>query len=250
MATRTEVYESERSWHNHRAVGHGKPPREVAQYEKRMWNRGLELMGDLHGTKILDVACGFGREAVLLAKRGARVVGIDISEVSLEIARDLASEEEVDVDFYSQNIDDIDYDSQFDIVYCRGALHHFPDVEFTLTKCRDACRHDGLVISQEPKAENPFAEIGRLFFNPSTKYEHPFRLGELEGIFMRVFGNVRSEYHCLFVPLSFVFEKTKMRNLALRDIFGTCLERFDGLLPHGPLFKKYSWVELVWSSRI
>lgn len=47
----------------------------------------LDLIGDPSGVRILDVACGQGRVARQLARRGARVTGIDISASLLDKAR-------------------------------------------------------------------------------------------------------------------------------------------------------------------
>lgn len=47
----------------------------------------LDLVGDVSGLRVLDLACGHGRVARELADRGARVVGIDVSRALLEKAR-------------------------------------------------------------------------------------------------------------------------------------------------------------------
>ena len=47
------------------------------------------LMGALGlqaGMTVLDVGCGPGRHAVAFAKRGVRVIGVDISERFVEVA--------------------------------------------------------------------------------------------------------------------------------------------------------------------
>src|SRR5262245_32027758 len=49
----------------------------------------LRLVGDVSGRRVLDLACGHGRLARELARRGARVVGSDISAALLDKARAL-----------------------------------------------------------------------------------------------------------------------------------------------------------------
>lgn len=51
------------------------------------------------GIRVLDVACGEGRNAVWLAQQGCEVVAIDISPVAIEKARRLAAERGVHVAF-------------------------------------------------------------------------------------------------------------------------------------------------------
>jgi SAM-dependent methyltransferase len=47
----------------------------------------IELIGDVAGMSVLDAGCGEGRFARMLAERGARVTGIDISERMIQLAR-------------------------------------------------------------------------------------------------------------------------------------------------------------------
>jgi 2-polyprenyl-3-methyl-5-hydroxy-6-metoxy-1,4-benzoquinol methylase len=47
----------------------------------------LDLVGDVSGLRLLDLACGHGRFARELARRGAEVVGIDISAALIAKAR-------------------------------------------------------------------------------------------------------------------------------------------------------------------
>ncbi|MDB5037212.1 MAG: ribosomal protein methyltransferase-like protein [Bacteriovoracaceae bacterium] len=57
------------------------------------------------GAKILDVACGEGRNAVALASMGHKVTAIDFSAVALERAKSLARESGVEVTFKSTDLD-------------------------------------------------------------------------------------------------------------------------------------------------
>jgi SAM-dependent methyltransferase len=51
------------------------------------------------GGKVLDVACGTGRLAIPLARRGYRVTGIDLSPLYIDKARERSADEGLDVDF-------------------------------------------------------------------------------------------------------------------------------------------------------
>jgi cyclopropane fatty-acyl-phospholipid synthase-like methyltransferase len=51
------------------------------------------------GQRVLDIACGEGRNSVWLAKLGCHVLGIDVSPLALEKARRLAQDAGVQVDF-------------------------------------------------------------------------------------------------------------------------------------------------------
>ena len=59
----------------------------------------LELIGDVHGQRILDVGCGDGDLAVELSKCGATVAGIDASDSMIKAARERAEQDRVNIDF-------------------------------------------------------------------------------------------------------------------------------------------------------
>ena len=56
----------------------------------------LELLGDVTGRSVLDAGCGEGYLARVLAGRGARVTGIDLSPRLIEIAREKDTAGEID----------------------------------------------------------------------------------------------------------------------------------------------------------
>jgi SAM-dependent methyltransferase len=73
---------------------------EVAEaYESKRFSRGgriidrrekeavLDALGPVEGKEILEIACGTGRFTVMLAERGADIVGLDISEAMLQQGR-------------------------------------------------------------------------------------------------------------------------------------------------------------------
>ena len=63
----------------------------------------LDLAG-LEGGSVLDLACGPGRHAAALAKRGFRVTGVDLSLSLLRRARDRARAEGVDVEWVQEDM--------------------------------------------------------------------------------------------------------------------------------------------------
>ncbi len=50
----------------------------------------IEELGDIKGKKILHLQCHFGMNTISLARKGADVVGVDISDTSIKIASELA----------------------------------------------------------------------------------------------------------------------------------------------------------------
>jgi SAM-dependent methyltransferase len=78
----------------------------------------VERLGLEHGARVLDVACGHGRHANELARRGMRVTGVDASPRSLDIARETAAAEGLDVGFRELDMRELDYDGEFDAAIC------------------------------------------------------------------------------------------------------------------------------------
>jgi ubiquinone/menaquinone biosynthesis C-methylase UbiE len=93
----------------------------------------LELTGDVAGRIVCDLACGQGIVARELARRGASVVGIDLSARLLEIARRYEEAEPLGIVYRqgdAQSLPEI-ADAAFEGVTCCLALMDMPD----LTAC-------------------------------------------------------------------------------------------------------------------
>lgn len=68
------------------------------------------------GYRILDMACGSGRHAILLAKKGFIVTAVDLSENLLEIAKKTAEDENLKIDFIHSDIREFETNIAFDLV--------------------------------------------------------------------------------------------------------------------------------------
>lgn len=66
--------------------------------------------------KILDLGCGPGLYAELLAKKGHSITGVDFSENSIQYAIRQAKEKQLDIKYLNNNYLELDFDSQFDLV--------------------------------------------------------------------------------------------------------------------------------------
>ncbi len=81
------------------------------------------------GTRVLDVGCGVGRWSRLLASRGARVTGIDLSPTMIAEAQRRAAAEGVTdrCQFRVQDLSRLDAGGQFDLVLGVTVLQHILD---------------------------------------------------------------------------------------------------------------------------
>jgi len=111
----------------------------------------LERFGAKPGLA-LDLGSGPGIHAIALAKRGWKVVALDISPGAIRMASQFAEEADVEIDF--RNVDVLSFQprpSSFDLVHDRGFLHTLESREWK--KWTDlvatALKPDGLLFAKE-----------------------------------------------------------------------------------------------------
>lgn len=113
--------------------------------------RGLGLADDtlrpFEGLRILDVGCGGGILAEPLARLGAGVVGIDLEERLLAIARAHAVERGLPITYRAASTDDLVEDGQqFDVVIASEVVEHVSDAYAFLGSLAYLVRPGGMVI--------------------------------------------------------------------------------------------------------
>jgi len=64
----------------------------------------LELLGEIEGMRLLHLQCNCGQDSLSLAARGARVRGVDISDVAIEEARALSAASGISADFQRADV--------------------------------------------------------------------------------------------------------------------------------------------------
>ena len=73
----------------------------------------LHLTGN---EKILDLACGFGRHSLELARRGFSVTGVDITSDYIRFAKEKSQEKGLCANFLCCDIRELQFDQEFDVV--------------------------------------------------------------------------------------------------------------------------------------
>lgn len=92
----------------------------------------LALLGDLQGKSVLHLQCHFGQDTISMARMGASVTGVDLSDQAIESARDLAVKTAVAADFVCCDLYELPQhlDRKFDIVFTSyGTIGWLPDLD-------------------------------------------------------------------------------------------------------------------------
>ena len=79
---------------------------------------------------LLDVACGTGGFSIELAKKGIEVIGTDMSEDMLSVAREKTADEGLDILYLCQSAEELDlYGTVDGAVCCMDSINHITDME-------------------------------------------------------------------------------------------------------------------------
>ena len=121
----------------------------------------VEFAGVRQGQQVLDVACGTGVVAVTVARRGAKVQGLDLSPVLLEDAHRNAGVAGVSVEFREGDAEALPYgDASFDVVLSQFGHMFAPRPEVAIREMLRVLKPGGrIAFSTWP----PELMIGRMF---------------------------------------------------------------------------------------
>ena len=147
---------------------HNVDPGEIARFEElasRWWDPHGEFKplhdinplrldyierhaGTLAGRRVVDVGCGGGLLAEALAQRGAQVLGIDMADASLGVARLHQMESGVPVEYRHTTAEALAEEQPecFDLVTCLEMLEHVPQPASAVAACARLAKPGGKVV--------------------------------------------------------------------------------------------------------
>ena len=118
-----------------------------------------QLTGGLQGKKVLDVGCGGGILADAMARKGAQVLGIDLSSKALKVAQLHALEAQTPHIHYREvSAEDqaAEQPDTYDVVTCMEMLEHVPDPASVVRACSQLVKPGGWVffstLNRNPKS--------------------------------------------------------------------------------------------------
>jgi len=193
------------------------------------------------GKRVLDYCCGNGEDGVFIAQNGAReVLGIDISEVSIENCKKLAQKNGVQ-DITSYSIRDAEAtgfpDNSFDVISEYGALHHL-DLEKAFAEMQRIIKPDGKIICNEALRQNIFIHMYRkLTQELRTPWEVEHIMGKKDfKVAAKYFEKIEIHFYHLFTLLAVPFRQTRF----FYPLLGF-LEKIDNVILKMPFLKWQAW---------
>lgn len=107
-----------------------------------------QVAGGIGGKRVVDVGCGGGILAEAMARKGARVVGIDLSDRAIGVACLHQFESGTSVDYRLTAAESLatEMPAGFDVVTCLELLEHVPEPASTIASCAALAKPGGCVV--------------------------------------------------------------------------------------------------------
>lgn len=186
---------------------------------------------------VLDYGCGNGIHSFWLEKLGAKIKAIDLSDNSLEFAREKVKN---NVEFTKMDCENMSFpDNHFDIIFNSGTFSSL-DLNKALSELNRVLKPEGFVIGIETFGHNPLTNFKRKI-NRITKKRtawaasHITREGDLKMI-KRYFNELEIHYFHLVSWLVFPF-----LNLPFGKTLLKLFEFIDRILLKVPFLRKYAF---------
>jgi ubiquinone/menaquinone biosynthesis C-methylase UbiE len=198
------------------------------------------LKSNSNNSQILDYGCGIGSSLEKVVKfNPKRIVGIDISEVSIEKAKKV-SPNNAKIELLVDNCEKTKFeDNSFDIVYGTGILHHL-NFKICLEEIRRILKPGGRFLFIEPLGTNPLINLYRKLTPGSRSVdEHPLVNNDFNLIKDR-FYEMKVKYYGFLTLIFFPFY-TSPKNSAVFNI----LKNIDQFLFKINIFRKLAWSVLI-----
>lgn len=201
------------------------------------------LNGFAPDSKVLEYGCGTGSYSFLLAKKNCQVIGIDISDVGVQMANEKAIEQslQINLSFMVMNAEKLEFpNNSFDFICGTGIIHHL-DTKKAYAEIYRVLKPGGRAIFSEPLGHNPLINLYRkLTPTIRTEDEHPLTMRELDET-KKTFAQTNFHHFHLttlaaapFVN-SFIFKPL----LSVLEVIDKTL--FTLL----PFMKRFSWVVII-----
>ncbi|WP_413577986.1 class I SAM-dependent methyltransferase [Bdellovibrio sp. HCB290] len=166
------------------------------------------------GKSALDLGCGAGATAFTMAQLGLNVTGIDISATAIEMAKDLANQQNLKIDFMVGDVLRLEnLNRKFDIIYDSHCLHCIvfdEDRQAVFNGIKNSLSKDGIFILDTAVVDgiwDPASTIDTLRFDENYILWHKTKPSDTRGVI-----EIEGQHWCAqrrFYPASKVMEEVE-----------------------------------------
>jgi len=195
---------------------------------------------------VLDYGCGAGVVTEkMINQKPSRIIGIDISDISINKAIQSAKKLNLDIEYKVDNCENSKLGSNtFDIIYGSGILHHL-NIKNSVQEINRLLKKNGIMIFIEPLGTNPIINLYRKLTPGSRSVdEHPFVSKDFN-LLKKIYGEVNIKFYgfltLFFSPFYSNPEKSKI------FIF---LSKIDQLIFKSNFFRNFAWSVLIICKKI
>jgi len=188
-----------------------------------------------HGKKVLEIGCGIGTDTINFARRGAQVTTVDLSEKSIEVARQRAAVFGLEdrIQFRAGNAEKLSSFvpvEPYDLIYSFGVIHHTP--------------HPDAVLAQLKQYAKPGTTIKIMVYHRRSYKVAWIFLTEGRGQFWKlreiVARNAEAQTGC---PIAYTYTRREGRELLERHGFKVTSVAVDHIFPYRiPDYVQYRYV--------
>lgn len=138
------------------------------EFGQKVRERVHWIVQNTKGNEILEIGCSQGIVSILLGREGKNVLGIDVSDSTIQEAQHNLEKEEEEtkqfVQFEKGNFFLKEFDRQFDVVVLGEVLEHISDIYTFFHKVVEVTKDDGTIIVTTPFGINDFIDHKRTFY--------------------------------------------------------------------------------------
>jgi len=195
---------------------------------------------NVSNSEVLDYGCGVGPVIEkVLTFNPKKLIGIDISDISILKAREKFQKANSKVELFVDNCENTKFeDNRFDLVYGLGILHHLR-ISNCISEISRILKPGGSIIFIEPLGTNPLINLYR-YLTPRarSKDEHPLNKKDFD-IIKSKFKKIDLKYYGFLTLVFFPFYKSQRSK-----VFKT-LVHFDQILFKLKIFQIFAWSVLI-----
>jgi 2-polyprenyl-3-methyl-5-hydroxy-6-metoxy-1,4-benzoquinol methylase len=117
------------------------------RFDKLRYLPQVVTFADYKGKQLLEAGCGVGIDLVRFAQAGAIVTGVDLAEVSIDLAKKNFAQNGLEADLRVMNGEDLQFeDNSFDVVYAHGVLQYTANAQQMVNELYRVLRPGGEAI--------------------------------------------------------------------------------------------------------